>query len=114
MSNNKCIKPVTAAIGAVLLGCLCALNWANAEENPFGASRLERSSMVLASDDEKGRCGEGKEMKHREKEANCGGGKAMEHEEKKAKYGGGKEEEHKEMEHGEKESRCGGGRCGGK
>jgi uncharacterized low-complexity protein len=84
MSKKNSIKPVAAAIGATLVGSLSVVGLANADENPFGASQFESGYMVLASNEEQGKCGEGK----------CGEGKS-------------------EEGTATKEGKCGEGKCGG-
>jgi uncharacterized low-complexity protein len=89
--SKKTFTPIAAVVGAALVGGLSAANLANASENPFGASQLERGYMLLAGTE--GSCGEGK----------CGEGKCGSDKETEGKCGGDKEGEGK----------CGEGKCGG-
>ena len=108
--SKKIIKPVSAAIGTVLLTTLSATTYA-AEGNPFEMKTLSSGYMQLASADDakkgeqdsqpstdqkkadhEGKCGEGKcgakgDMK-KNMEGQCGGKKA------------------------EQEGKCGEGKCG--
>jgi len=61
--SKKTITPIAAVVGAALVGGLSAANLANASDNPFGATQLERGYLLLAGTE--GSCGEGK----------CGDGK---------------------------------------
>jgi len=58
--SKKTLTPAAAVVGAALVGSLSAVNIANAEENPFGASQLDSGYLLLASEDTEGKCGEGK------------------------------------------------------
>jgi uncharacterized low-complexity protein len=63
--SKKTITPAAALVGAALAGGLSAADLANAADNPFGATPLERGYMLLA---EEGKCGGDKS----EEEGNCG------------------------------------------
>jgi uncharacterized low-complexity protein len=98
MTKKATMKPTTAALGAVFAASLVSLPAANADENPFGMTKLSSGYMVADSHKE-GKCGEGE----KKTEGKCGEGK-ME---------GGKMQEG-EMEEGKKkEGKCGEGKCGG-
>jgi len=86
MNKKMTIKPLAAALGAVMAASLVSLPAANADENPFGMTKLTNGYMVVAGAE--GKCGEGK----------CGGDKKTE-----GKCGGDKK----------KEGKCGEGKCGG-
>lgn len=88
--SKKTITPAAAIVGAALVGTLSAVDVANAEQNPFGATQLDSGYMLLAGAEGEGKCGEGK----------CGGEKG----EGEGKCGG---------EKGEGEGKCGEGKCGG-
>ena len=86
---KKTITPAAAVVGAALVCGLSAMHIANAAENPFSATQLERGYPLLAGTDTEGKCGEGK----------CGEGKCG----SDTETGGDKETEGK----------CGEGKCGG-
>ncbi len=103
MNKQSTIKPITAAVGAVLLAGIVAMPVANAASgNPFAAQALTSGYQVADNHmPAEGKCGEGK----------CGGDKA----EKKSaegkcgegKCGGDKAEKRSA------EGKCGEGKCGG-
>lgn len=86
MHKKTTLKPLAAALGTVLAASLVSLPAANADQNPFGLTKLSSGYMVIAGAE--GKCGEGK----------CGGEKKSE-----GKCGGEKKSEGK----------CGEGKCGG-
>lgn len=103
MKTTTTIKPITAAVGAVLLAGMAATSVVNAATtNPFAAQAL--SSGYEVADNHKtgeGKCGEGKcggdSGKKAEGEGKCGEGKCGGDSSKKA----------------EGEGKCGEGKCGG-
>ncbi len=126
MSKKSELKPLAAALGAVLATSAFTIPTASAEENPFTMTELSSGYMAAGKE---GKCGEGK----------CGGMKMMDadedgavskeefmqhHEEKftkKDKNADGKltDDEMKMMHEGKcggmkmKEGKCGEGKCGG-
>ncbi|MEN8131510.1 MAG: hypothetical protein ABFS45_15220 [Pseudomonadota bacterium] len=105
MNKKMTMKPLAAALGAAMAASLLSIPAANADENPFGLTKLSSGYMVVAG--KEGKCGEGKcgGEKKGEKtgEGKCGEGKM-----KEGKCGEGKVEGKK------KEGKCGEGKCGGK
>lgn len=107
MSKKFELKPVAAAVGAVLATSVLTMPTANADENPFGMTELSSGYMVAYG--EEGKCGEGK----------CGEGKADAKAEEgkcgaeEGKCGEGKCGEGKADAKAE-EGKCGEGKCGGK
>lgn len=89
--SKKPITPAAAIVGVALVGGLSAANIANAADNPFGATQLDRGYMLLAGTE--GSCGEGKCGGSKDGEGQCGSEKGGE-----GKCGEGK---------------CGEGKCGG-
>ncbi len=85
-------KTVAVAIGTAFVAGLSLTSLAQASENPFGASTLDRGYQVAEGEGKcgEGKCGEGK----KEGEGKCGEGKC----------GEGKKEG---------EGKCGEGKCGG-
>jgi uncharacterized low-complexity protein len=82
--TRKTITPIAAVVGAALVGGLSAANLANASDNPFGATQLERGYLLLAGTEGscgEGKCGEGKCGSDKETggdkegEGKCGGDK---------------------------------------
>ena len=82
--SKKTITPIAAVVGAALVGGLSAANLANASDNPFGATQLERGYLLLAGTEGtcgEGKCGEGKCGSDKETggdkegEGKCGGDK---------------------------------------
>jgi uncharacterized low-complexity protein len=74
--SKKTITPAAAIVGAALVGTLSAVNVANAEQNPFGATQLDSGYMLLAGAEGEGKCGEGKCGGEKgEGEGKCGEGK---------------------------------------
>ena len=98
---TKHLKPITAAIGAAVVGAM-SMGTASAATNPFGLAELDGGYMQLADakmaegkcggDKSKveGKCGEGK----------CGADKSM----SEGKCGGDKK--------ASSEGKCGEGKCG--
>lgn len=77
--SKKTITPAATIIGAALVGGLSAADIANATENPFGATQLERGFMLVAGTE--GSCGEGKcgnKGDGSDGEGKCGEGKCGE------------------------------------
>ena len=108
MMKKATMKPLAAAFGAVLATSLVSLPAANADDNPFGMTKLSSGYMVAGSHE--GKCGEGKcgGKEGKSAEGKCGEGKC-----------GGKEGKSAEGKCGEgkakgKEGKCGEGKCGGK
>jgi uncharacterized low-complexity protein len=101
MSENIKTKPVAAIVGAALVGSLSSMAVA-AQDNPFGASQLDRGYMLLAGMEE-GKCGEGKCGEAMKTEGKCGEGKC----------GEAMKAEAEGDETKEKEGKCGEGKCGG-
>lgn len=66
MSKKSELKPLAAALGAVLATSAFTIPTASAEENPFTITELSSGYMV-ADNHKEGKCGEGK----------CGGMKMM-------------------------------------
>ena len=94
MSKISARKPLAIAVGAALAAGLGTMTVANAEENPFGLSKLSTGYMCACPEKEgEGKCGEGK----------CGGEKSGEGKCGEGKCGGEKSGEGK----------CGEGKCGG-
>jgi len=82
--SKKTITPIAAVVGAALVGGLSAADLANASDNPFGATQLERGYLLLAGTEGtcgEGKCGEGKCGSDKETggdkegEGKCGGDK---------------------------------------
>ncbi len=92
MSKKFELKPVAAAVGAVLATSVFTMSTANADENPFGMTELSSGYMVAYG--EEGKCGENKA-----EEGECGEGKCGENKAKEGKA---------------EEGKCGEGKCGGK
>ena len=78
MSKKIIQKPLTAAIGAVIITSLSGMPIANADSNPFAATQLSSGYMVADSKME-GKCGEGKcggkKQEKAAEEGKCGEGK---------------------------------------
>jgi uncharacterized low-complexity protein len=138
MSKKFELKPLTAAIGAILATSAFAIPTASADENPFQITELTSGYMVA---EKEGKCGEGKCGGMKMKEGKCGmkmmmkkmdadedgaisKEEFMQHHEKKFdkkdKNEDGKltEDEMKMMKEGKcgmkmKEGKCGEGKCGG-
>lgn len=109
--SKKIIKPVSAAIGTVLLTTLSATTYA-VEGNPFEMKALSSGYMQLASADDAKKNEQGDksstEQKKADHEGKCGEGKC----------GGSKDDMKKNMEgqcggkKAEQEGKCGEGKCG--
>jgi len=102
MSKKTCIRSIAAIVGAALAGSISAVDLASAAENPFDASQSQSDHMILASAEEEGKCGEGKEA-----EGKCGEGKETE-----GKCGEGKSADEATSGSATKEGKCGEGKCG--
>ena len=108
--SKKIIKPVSAAIGTVLLTTLSATTYA-AEGNPFEMKTLSSGYMQLASADDTKKGEQDSQPKKKKKKADhegkCGEGKC-----------GAKGDMKKNMEgqcggkKAEQEGKCGEGKCG--
>lgn len=73
---KKTITPIAAVVGAALAGGLSAASVADATDNPFGLSQLDRGYMLLASDDTGTESGDGTEDEGKGSgEMKCGEGK---------------------------------------
>jgi uncharacterized low-complexity protein len=94
MIKSTHLKPLAIALGTTLAASLATLPAANADENPFGMTKLSSGYMVAGTDKE-GKCGEGK----KDMEGKCGEGKT----EKEGKCGEGKTEKEGKCGSGEKE-----------
>jgi len=103
MNKNITLKPIAVALGAVMATSLVSLSAANADENPFGMTKLSGGYMVVAGAE--GKCGEGK----------CGGEKKTKTEGKcgEGKCGGDKKTETEGAGDKKSEGKCGEGKCGG-
>lgn len=108
--SKKIIKPVSAAIGTVLLTTLSATTY-TVEGNPFEMKTLSSGYMQLASADDAKKNEKGDqsstEQKKADHEGKCGEGKC-----------GSKDDMKKNMEgkcggkKAEQEGKCGEGKCG--
>ena len=74
MSDKHTLKPLAAALGAAFVTSAAAIPAANADQNPFGMTKLSEGYMVAGKDAE-GKCGEGKCGGEKAKEGKCGEGK---------------------------------------
>jgi uncharacterized low-complexity protein len=73
---KKTLTPIAAVVGAALAGGLSAVSVADAADNPFGLSQLDRGYMLLASDDTGTESGDGTEGEGKGGgEMKCGEGK---------------------------------------
>lgn len=74
MIKSSHLKPLAIALGTTLAASLASLPAANADDNPFGMTKLSSGYMVAGNE---GKCGEGKcgEGEGKEKEGKCGEGK---------------------------------------
>ena len=84
-------KTVAVAVGTAFVAGLSLTSLAQASENPFGATMLDRGYQVAEGE---GKCGEGKCGEKKGEEGKCGEGKCGE--DKKGHEG-----------------KCGEGKCGG-
>ena len=96
MRKTNKLTPVAAAMGVALVASMAALPAAQADENPFGMTKLSSGYMVAGGHmGKEGKCGEGKcGGDAKGKEGKCGEGKC----------GGAAKG---------KEGKCGEGKCGG-
>lgn len=69
MSEKRVPKTFAIAVGAALASSLAAIPAANADENPFGLTKLS-GDYLAACKEKEGKCGEGKCG-----EGKCGGDK---------------------------------------
>jgi uncharacterized low-complexity protein len=110
---NRKMKPVTAAVGAVVATSFAAFAAADAQDNPFGATDLDQGYDLLAKGEQEGKCGEGKCGESKDGEGKCGEGKCGEDKDSEGKCGEGKCGEGKCGESKDGEGKCGEGKCGG-
>ncbi|MCP4407224.1 MAG: hypothetical protein GY807_05575 [Gammaproteobacteria bacterium] len=117
MNKKTIMKPLAAALGAAMAASLLSIPAANADENPFGLTKLSSGYMVVAG--KEGKCGEGKCGGEKKTEGKCGGdkkgeGKCGGDKKGEGKCGGDKKKEGKCGGDKKKEGKCGEGKCGGK
>ena len=74
MKTKTELKPLVAAVGAVLATSTFGMSTANAEENPFQITEMSSGYMVAG---EEGSCGEGKCGESKCGEGECGGKMAV-------------------------------------
>ncbi len=120
MSKKSELKPLAAAVGAVLVASAFTIPTVSAEENPFQMTELSSGYMLAGKE---GKCGEGKcgmKMMDANEDGSISKEEFMQHHEKKFtekdknKDGQLTADEMKMMKMKKGEGMCGEGKCGGK
>ncbi len=128
MSKKSELKPLAAAVGAILVASAFTIPTVSAEENPFQMTELSSGYMLAGKE---GKCGEGKcgmkmegkcgmKMMDANEDGSISKEEFMQHHEKKFtekdknKDGQLTADEMKMMKMKKGEGMCGEGKCGGK